>query len=38
MTPKQRRKNKIVGLIFLVFVIAVFVWVIGRQLFGGQLG
>jgi len=38
MTPEQRRKNKRTGLIFLVFVIAVFVWVIYRQLAGGQLG
>jgi predicted nucleic acid-binding Zn ribbon protein len=38
MTPEQRRKNKRTGLIFLVFVIAVFVWVFVRQLTGGQLG
>jgi predicted nucleic acid-binding Zn ribbon protein len=38
MTPEQRRKNKRTGLIFLVFVVAVFVWVIARQLIGGQLG
>jgi hypothetical protein len=38
MTPEQRRKNKRAGLIFLVFVVAVFVWVIARQLLGGRLG
>jgi hypothetical protein len=38
MTPEQRRKNKKVGLLILAFVIAVFVWVIVRQLIGGQLG
>jgi hypothetical protein len=38
MTPEQRRKNKKVGLLILAFVIAVFVWVIARQLIGGQLG
>jgi hypothetical protein len=38
MTPKQRRNNKRTGLLILVFVIAVFAWVIFRQLIGGQLG
>lgn len=31
MTPEQRRKNKRTGLIFLVFVVAVFLWVVARQ-------
>ena len=38
MTPEQRRRNKKTGLFILAFVIAVFVWVIIRQLIGGQLG
>jgi len=38
MTPEQRRKNKRTGFIILAFVIAVFVWVLYRQLTGGQLG
>jgi len=31
MTPEQRRKNKRAGLIFLVLVLVMFVWTIGRQ-------
>ncbi|CAB3662823.1 cytochrome oxidase small assembly protein [Achromobacter pestifer] len=30
MTPEQRRRNKIAGLILLVFVIAVFAWTVVR--------
>lgn len=30
MTPEQRRRNKIAGLILLVFVIAVFAWTVFR--------
>jgi hypothetical protein len=32
MTPEQRRKNKRTGLTILAFVIAVFAWVIARQI------
>jgi predicted nucleic acid-binding Zn ribbon protein len=31
MTPEQRRKNKRMGLILLVFVLSVMAWVIYRQ-------
>lgn len=31
MTPEQRRKNKRTGLTILVFVLAVFAWVVYRQ-------
>jgi predicted nucleic acid-binding Zn ribbon protein len=37
MTPEQRRKNKRTGLIILALVVLVFIWVVGRQLMGGQL-
>ena len=30
MTPEQRRRNKIAGLVLLVFVIAVFAWTVFR--------
>ncbi|WP_217278792.1 cytochrome oxidase small assembly protein [Achromobacter pestifer] len=30
MTPEQRRRNKIAGLVLLVFVIAVFAWTVLR--------
>jgi alpha-N-acetylglucosamine transferase len=33
MTPEQRRKNKRVGLIFLVLVLVMFGWTIGRQFY-----
>jgi hypothetical protein len=32
MTPEQRRKNKRAGWIFLVLVLAMFGWTIGRKL------
>jgi hypothetical protein len=37
MTPEQRRRNRIAGLVLLVFVIAVFAWTIfkGGSLFNG---
>ncbi|WP_424585380.1 cytochrome oxidase small assembly protein [Zwartia sp.] len=31
MTPEQRRKNKRAGWIFLVLVLAMFGWTIGRK-------
>ncbi|MGY6268157.1 cytochrome oxidase small assembly protein [Achromobacter denitrificans] len=30
MTPEQRRRNKIAGLVLLAFVIAVFAWTVLR--------
>jgi hypothetical protein len=33
MTPEQRRKNKRAGFIFLVIVIAMFAWTIGKQIY-----
>jgi hypothetical protein len=33
MTPEQRRKNKRAGLIFLVLVLVMFGWTIGRKIF-----
>ena len=30
MTPEQRRRNKIAGLVLLVFVVAVFAWTVTR--------
>ncbi|MGN6457963.1 MAG: cytochrome oxidase small assembly protein [Achromobacter mucicolens] len=30
MTPEQRRRNKIAGLVLLVFVVAVFAWTVIR--------
>ena len=30
MTPEQRRRNKIAGLVLLVFVLAVFAWTMLR--------
>ena len=38
MTPEQRRKNKRIGLIFLVLVLLMFGWTIGRQLYGPFIG
>ncbi|WP_152968154.1 MULTISPECIES: cytochrome oxidase small assembly protein [unclassified Achromobacter] len=37
MTPEQRRRNRIAGLILLAFVAAVFVWTLlrGSALLGG---
>jgi hypothetical protein len=32
MTPEQRRKNKRAGWIFLVLVLVMFGWTIGRKL------
>jgi len=32
MTPEQRRKNKRVGIGFLVIVVALFAWTVGRQI------
>ena len=32
MTPEQRRKNKRTGLIFLGLVLALFLWVVVRQI------
>jgi len=32
MTPEQRRKNKRMGLIFLVIVVVLFVWVLYRKI------
>jgi len=31
MTPEQRRKNKIVGIVFLIIVVALFAFTVGRQ-------
>ncbi len=31
MTPEQRKKNRRLGLVFLVLVLALFVYTIGRQ-------
>jgi hypothetical protein len=38
MTPEQRRRNKIIGLVLLVFVLAVFAWAMfkGGSLFTGD--
>ena len=33
MTPEQRRKNKRIGLIFLVLVLVMFSWTIGKQIY-----
>jgi len=33
MTPEQRRKNKRAGWIFLVLVLVMFGWTIGRQFY-----
>jgi hypothetical protein len=33
MTPEQRKKNRRAGLIFLVLVLALFGWTIGRQFY-----
>lgn len=37
MTPEQRRRNRIIGLVLLVFVVAVFAWAMfkGSSLFAG---
>ncbi|WP_232464662.1 cytochrome oxidase small assembly protein [Bordetella genomosp. 8] len=37
MTPEQRRRNRIAGLVLLVFVVAIFAWAIfkGGHLFAG---
>jgi len=32
-TPEQRRKNKRAGIIFLVFVLVMFGWTIGKQVY-----
>jgi flagellar basal body-associated protein FliL len=32
-TPEQRRKNKRTGLIFLVIVIVMFAWMVGKQVY-----
>ena len=32
-TPEQRRKNKRTGLIFLVIVLVMFSWTIGKQVY-----
>ena len=31
MTPEQRRKNKRVGIGFLIIVLALFAWTVGKQ-------
>ena len=31
MTPEQRRKNKRVGIGFLIIVVALFAWTVGKQ-------
>jgi len=31
MTPEQRRKNKRFGIGFLIIVVALFAWTVGRQ-------
>jgi hypothetical protein len=38
MTPEQRRRNRIIGLTLLVFVLAVFAWAMikGGSLFAGS--
>ena len=40
MTPEQRRRNRKVGLVLLVIVLAIFAWVIyrGPGMFGGAAG
>ncbi|WP_217906518.1 cytochrome oxidase small assembly protein [Bordetella genomosp. 11] len=37
MTPEQRRRNRIIGLVLLAFVVAVFAWAMfkGGNLFAG---
>ncbi|HTK01782.1 MAG TPA: cytochrome oxidase small assembly protein [Bordetella sp.] len=38
MTPEQRRSNRIIGLVLLVFVVAIFAWAMfkGGSLFAGD--